>query len=320
MNPEFQHITDDLLVKCLLGEATPAEQEQVDRWRKASAANEAYYQGFHTLLEQSRNLPRKSDADTEPAWQRLQHRIRKTEKKKRAFPWLRMAAMLVLLAGIGFISYRLITREKVEKLVVQAGNETITDTLPDRSVVSLNRHSLITYNSEFEKHHRSVYLVGEAYFEVQPDPARPFIVRVNDIEVKVTGTAFNIRSRAGTTEVIVSSGHVQVTKAQNTVSLKAKEKVTVKAGDTVLVKKPETESLFHYYHSGTFVCDNTPLWKLVAALNEAYDTRIVIGRKSLRNLPLSGTYPDDSLDEILEVISKTLDITITRTGETIVLK
>lgn len=318
MKPEFQHITDDLLVKCLLNEATPAEQGQVDQWRKASAANEAYYQGFQTLLEQSRNLPQKTEGDTEQAWRRLQQRIRKTEKRQRAFPWLRMAAMLVLLAGIGFISYRLISRDEVRKLVVQAGNEPITDTLPDRSVVSLNKHSLITYTS-FEKDNRTVYLVGEAYFEVQPDAARPFIVRVSEIEVKVTGTAFNIRSRAGTTEVIVSSGHVQVTKARKTVSLKAKEKVMVKAADTVLLKKPEKEELYHWYHSGTFPCDNTPLWKLVAALNEAYDTRIVIGRKSLRNEPLTGTYAG-SLDEILDAVSKTLDITITRAGETIVLK
>lgn len=318
MKPEFQHITDDLLVKCLLNEATPAEQGQVDQWRKASVANEAYYQGFQTLLEQSRNLPQKTEGDTEQAWRRLQQRIRKTEKRQRAFPWLRMAAMLVLLAGIGFISYRLISRDEVRKLVVQAGNEPITDTLPDRSVVSLNKHSLITYTS-FEKDNRTVYLVGEAYFEVQPDAARPFIVRVSEIEVKVTGTAFNIRSRAGTTEVIVSSGHVQVTKARKTVSLKAKEKVMVKAADTVLLKKPEKEELYHWYHSGTFPCDNTPLWKLVAALNEAYDTRIVIGRKSLRNEPLTGTYAG-SLDEILDAVSKTLDITITRAGETIVLK
>lgn len=319
MNPEFQHITDDLLVKCLLNEATAAEQDQVLQWRKATLANEAYYQGFHTLLEQSRNLPRKPDGDTELAWQRLRKRIRKTEKKKRAFPWLRMVAMLLILAGIGLISYQLITRDKVQKMLVQAGNEPVTDTLPDRSVVSLNKHSLITYTSEFDEDHRTVYLVGEAFFEVQPDTVRPFIVRVNDIEVKVTGTAFNIRSRAGTTEVIVSSGHVQVTKAQKTVSLAAKEKVTVKAADTALVKKPEKEQLYHWYHSGTFPCDNTPLWKLVTALNEAYDARIVIGRKSLSNQPLSGTY-QGSLDEILDVVSKTLDITITRTADAIVLK
>ena len=319
MNPQYYHITDDLLVKSLLGEATEAEEQQLQAWRQASAANEAYYEGFKTILEQSRVLVPATGQDESAAWQRLQQRIQK-EKRAVRIPWKRIAAIFILLAGIGFISYRLINKADIRQLVVQAGNQVVSDTLPDRSVVTLNKNSMITYASRFEKEQRTVYLVGEAFFNVQPDGKRPFVVQVAGIRVTVTGTSFNIRSRAGTTEVVVSTGHVAVTKNEKTVRLQPKEKLTIQSSDTTLVKKKEPEMLYQYYHSREFVCDNTPLWKLVQVLNEAYDTRIVIGRKSLRNEPLTVTFENESLDRVLEVISETLHISVTRTHDSIILK
>ncbi|HEX2533952.1 MAG TPA: DUF4974 domain-containing protein, partial [Chitinophagaceae bacterium] len=67
------------------------------------------------------------------------------------------------------------------------------------------------------------------------------------------------------------------------------------------------------------VCDRTPLWKLVAVLNEAYGSDIRISRPALRSLPLTATFQDESLEAILDVISQTFDIRVERDGSTIVL-
>jgi len=78
--------------------------------------------------------------------------------------------------------------------------------------------------------------------------------------------------------------------------------------------------LYNYYISRTFVCDNTPLWKLVEKLNEAYGANIRIGREELRKLPLNVTFADESLDVILTIIGQTLMIKITKGHNEIVLQ
>jgi ferric-dicitrate binding protein FerR (iron transport regulator) len=163
-------------------------------------------------------------------------------------------------------------------------------------------------------------LKGEAFFRVEPDKNKPFIITVNDVQIKVVGTSFNVRSENGLTEVIVATGIVQVQKGKTEVALRANEKVVVRRQDSVLTKEPETTQLYQYYESREFVCDNTPLWKLVAVLNKAYAANIVIGRPELRNLPLTTTFPNESLDRILQIISLTFDIEIEKTGSSIILK
>jgi transmembrane sensor len=66
--------------------------------------------------------------------------------------------------------------------------------LPDGSRVWLNAVSRIDYPVAFRGKERSVTLSGEAYFEVVPDKSRPFKVNVGGMDVKVTGTKFNIRA------------------------------------------------------------------------------------------------------------------------------
>ncbi len=59
--------------------------------------------------------------------------------------------------------------------------------LPDGSVVCLNSGSVLKYDPAFlRKKSREVYLIGEGYFEVQKNPEKPFIVHVDDINVKVS--------------------------------------------------------------------------------------------------------------------------------------
>jgi transmembrane sensor len=64
--------------------------------------------------------------------------------------------------------------------------------LPDGSRVWLNATSSIKFPVAFAGNSRTVELNGEAYFEVAKNPARPFVVNVKDVEVKVLGTHFNI--------------------------------------------------------------------------------------------------------------------------------
>ena len=161
---------------------------------------------------------------------------------------------------------------------------------------------------------------GEAFFAVTPDKTRPFIIYVNDVTVRVVGTSFNIKSVNGNTEVIVESGVVQVMKKNKKAELNPEEKIFVKKEDSTLLKEGQRGSLYNYYRTSEFECDNTPLWKLVEVLNEAYGANIIIERKELRDLPLTTTFHNESLDNILEVIRQTFNISVSKTPGHIILK
>jgi ferric-dicitrate binding protein FerR (iron transport regulator) len=128
--------------------------------------------------------------------------------------------------------------------------------------------------------------------------------------VTVVGTSFNIKSENGNTEVVVETGIVQVAKSGKTVELIAGERIIMAANDSNATKEAVTDKLYNYYRSREFVCDDTPLWKLVQVVNEAYDSKIIIGRKELNDMRLTTTFNNESLEKVLEIIHLTFDITV----------
>jgi ferric-dicitrate binding protein FerR (iron transport regulator) len=314
---------DDLLIKYLLGEATAAEKVEVEAWLAATIENQAYFIRFRTVWERSKALAATEDVDVNAAWKLFQKRIHAPAKYATPLFLLgrwRVAALVLLAVGISLITYVGLKDKPVPVLTAQTGNTVRKDTLSDGSMITLNKNSTLTYPERFTKDTRSVALKGEAFFRITPDKNKPFIITVNDVRIKVVGTSFNVRSENGLTEVIVATGIVQVQKGNKVVALRPNEKAVVRPQDSIITKEEETAQLYQYYESREFVCDNTPLWKLVAVLNKAYDTTIVIGRPELRNLPLTTTFPNESLDRILQIISLTFNIEVEKTGTSIILK
>ncbi len=327
MKANDYHINDELLVKYLLNEATSAEQQAVHQWINASTENQRYFHHFQLIWETSKQLVIPSTVSADDAWKRFQQRTAQASKRPAviqpmnpSFKWMRAAAVAILFIGVAALTYFLSSRSASKPVIVTAFANPVTDTLPDGSLVTLNKNSSMRYRGKFEGSSRNVELTGEAFFAVTPDKKKPFIIHVNDITVTVIGTSFNIKSIAGETEVLVETGIVRVTKNNKTIELRPKEKLVAKSGDTALLKEESTDRLHQYYRSRQFVCDNTPLWKLVEVLNEAYNSNIVIQRTELRTLPLTTTFHNESLDKILSIIAETFEITVEKTGDKILLK
>lgn len=321
-------MNDDLLVKYLLQEASAGERRQVEAWIAAGTANQRYFEHFKLIWDKSRELAVSSTVDEDQAWHRFQQRVIEGPSSQgivrslnRGLGKWRIAAMLVGTAVIIAMVYFLAGNGLKGTPVTLAATEiSQADTLPDGSVITLNKHSSITYAGRFNKDDRNVELQGEAFFHVTPNKNKPFIIHVNGITVKVVGTSFNIKTTGSKTEVIVESGIVQVSNSRQTIALTPKEKLSVAEPEATLTKEQVTDNLYQYYRSREFVCDHTPLWKLVQVLNEAYNANIIIENRDIRNLPLTATYHNESLDSILNLVSQTFDITVTRSNSEIILK
>jgi len=325
LSANFDHIIDDLLAKYLLGEATDEERMLVESWINSNDANKKQYDDLKLIWEESMNVAAVSAVDENVAWQRFKTRIHQPKapalvKRMNSVPWWRIAALFFIVIGAGYLGYKLLSEKPVHNLVVASHQTTVTDTLPDGSIITLNKNSEVDYPSRFKSNTRTIALKGEAFFNVTPDKKKPFIIQVNDINIRVVGTSFNVRSLNGVTEVIVETGVVQVIRNNKILELRPNEKTRITDRDSVLMKDKVQDKLYNYYRSKQFVCDNTPLWKFVDVLNEAYDVNIVIENPKLRSLPLTAPFDNESLDRILEVIHETFDIAIIKEKDRIILR
>lgn len=318
MAEHIHHMSDDLLVKHLTGEANEQEAAEVNQWLQQSEANSRYYEGFIQIWEQSLQLAGNVNIDENAAWQKFKQRaeaLTQTTAPVRKMPAyktvLRIAVAVILIVASGIIGYMVtgvFTANPVTQLAVQTTGNVLSDTLTDGSVVTMNKHSEIKYPSAFKGNTREVKLTGEAFFTIAPDKKKPFIIHVNDITITVVGTSFNVRTVNGKTEVIVETGIVKVSNSKEIVQLRPKEKVLADSA-VIYTKDTAADRLYNYYRSKEFVCNNTPLKRLVEILNEAYGSHISIENKALENLPITTVFKEEPLDHIVAVIAETLSIT-----------
>lgn len=324
--------TDDVLVKYLLGETTDKEQAEIEQWIAASDDNRIYYSHFKLIWDESKNLAAQSNVNEDDAWDRFMLKVQTEDKQNvqpetppqsaRTIPlqrtnWLRAAAILVLLAGCGWLYYFI---GPGSTITTQAGNIAMSATLPDGSVVTLNRNSSLTYPAHFRGNTRHVTLKGEGFFNVTPNKAKPFIIDAYNSSIKVVGTSFNVKSSDEKTEVIVETGIVEVAKQQYAIRVTPHQKAIVLKSAAQPIMENNTDELYNYYRTKEFVCKRTPLYKLTDVLNEAYDANIQIANPRLREIPIDATFHDEPLDNILEVIKVTYGITIEKSGNDIIIK
>lgn len=323
---------DDLLVKHLTGEATEAEMLQVKQWLANDEANKHYFEHFKLIWEESVQLANTTQLDEQAAWERFQNRAQTgsfptTTVKVRILTMnsalMRAAVIAGLIIGIAVVTYFLFNNNPgtvVSMATIQATNAVKSDSLPDGSIVTLNKHSQVSFPERFANDKRILQLNGEAFFKVKSNKEKPFEVHTNNVTITVVGTSFNVRSRGDTTEIIVETGVVKVATENKTVLLKAGQKAFAGINMNILQKQENTDQLYNYYRIKKFICEETPLWKLVEKLNEAYDVHIVFGNKALRSQPLTTTFDNEPLDNILNIISSTFNISVIKEKGQIILR
>ena len=321
-----QNNIDELLVKYLLGEADAQEHLTLNKWREALPENEQYYQHFELIWQESKAINAPGNIDENEAWSRLKQRIDQSaqpqlnEPKRINLNWkglMRIAAVLVLMLGGGYFIYN---QQNNKMLVVESELAVRIETLPDGSVVTLNKNASISYPKKFSGNTRSVVLNGEAFFNITPNKEKPFIIEANGVDIKVVGTSFNVKSGIAKTEVIVETGIVEVSKNNNVVRLSPKEKAVVSASSEKPTKGNAHDMLYNYYRSNEFECINIPLWRVVEVLNEAYASQIVIANPDIKDLRFRTNLINQNLDDNLAIIAETLDISIEKRGNEILLK
>nr|WP_199079986.1 FecR domain-containing protein [Pedobacter sp. ASV19] len=315
---------DELLVKFLLNETTTVENTEVQQWIDQDPANRSYFEHFSRIWETSKKLERTSVVDEEAAWLKFKVKtsaekppVKVLPLKRKTYGWLKIAAVFLLAAG-AWGAWTLFGQGSYVR--VEAGQQVLVKTLPDGSVLTMNKRSVLSFASNF-KENRSIHLQqGDVFFSVTPNKKKPFIIEVNKVSVKVVGTSFNVKHSGKQTEVIVETGIVKVSYKNEQVELHPGEKVRISEENGALTKQQNTDQLYNYYRSRLFILQNTPLSSVATTLNDAYQANVVIEDPKVQQLILSTTLKlDNSLDYNLGIICKSLNLKTTNSQGKILL-
>lgn len=328
MTEGFEHI-DDLIAKALAGEADAAEMETLRAWRKSHAANEAYYNDSEKLFRAVDDARGGLEVNEDAAWQKLQHNMDKGAAGNRIIPFYRQANVLRAAAGIALlvalvaVSRWFLGREELPPLVLSSASRPKTEKLPDGSKVVMNKNTELTYSIN-PRGERMVALKGEAYFDVQHDAKKPFIIEAGEVMIRDIGTAFNVKAFPGTglVEVVVEKGEVQFYSGNNIgVNLKKGEKATYDRSNRHFTKMlPTPTENPGAYRSMRFEFRDTPLRDVIAQLNASCPMMVQLQDKDLGDLRLSVLFRHEEPEAMIEVIAETFDLQVERNDSLFILK
>jgi transmembrane sensor len=198
--------------------------------------------------------------------------------------------------------------------------------LKDGSLMKLNTNTMATI--KFSRNQRLVELSdGEAFFDVVRDETRPFLVRALDGEVRVLGTAFNMRNRCGKVMVEVARGRVMVRKLgtrENNINAQA----ILSADQWVSYRKwggPGKVQTGHLkcalaWQEKKLVFHSEPLADVLKQIEDYYPVRIKLAHSGPARELMTGTFDNSSLEEILGSIQIAFNLKAIREDGVIVLQ
>lgn len=312
---------EEQLVKYFSGNLSRDEARKIEEWRSESDKNASEFLEYHMAWKFSHE----QDVNKSAALSAVMGRIDAIEGVNKELQpegfkaYLKYAAIAVL--GIGLIFFG---KDKIfdadNMVAVEASENLEIITLPDGSVVTLSQNSVLTYDEVFDSETRNVSLQGKAFFDIRRDETKPFIVNTDNSKIEVLGTSFLVNTLAmnSSTEVIVKTGKVAVSKkkskAENTVQLVAGE-VGRLVEDAVGFEKSSIED-YNYLAWKTKLVefDDRDLQSVLGTLEDVYGVKISVSNDKIHNCKVSAKFDNQPVESVLEILSRTFNLELTKSG------
>jgi transmembrane sensor len=331
MKNEIEHnIPLDLIGRFLSGEASEKENDALNSWISESPANEKVFDEYRKVWEKTGILEGKPVFDLNYEWDYFQSHLTPPVNENEFWNFLagpkffgsfyRMAAVITIGLILGYSIYYLSSNSSTQTFYSQNGREKIE--LPDGSVVTLNKGAEITYPKSFASKTRLVNFTGEAFFLIQKDSVRPFIIRSNNLSIRVLGTSFNVKAIPGSPEieVIVKTGKVAIYEGSDKINDK-----NIMAGERAVYNKElrkisieeNKNRNFLAWETGQIIFEESSLVEIINVLSSVYHKEFIIKSDNLKNCRVTVSFENQELYAVLKVLEATLDIHFTIKGEII---
>jgi transmembrane sensor len=320
----------DLITSYFAGEATPDDLTFLAGWLKADPKHREFFESHRKIWANLEKVKIESQVDLDKEWNDVKQ---KTDLSSPAERWnklkpegqeenrfftrstVRLAALFLLFLIPMFLLYMYMGRPETKILTAESG--LIEGTLPDGTSFTLNKGGVIEYPEVFKSLKREVKLTGEAWFEVEHDNSKPFIISSGNVRVEVMGTSFYVNTRKpdGNMEVILATGKVALyydDQATEMVILAPGEKADINVKGHDIIRETNDDPNFLSWKTHRLIFDNDPLVEVVGMLNRVYHARIRITDPVLANCRLTATFDNQTLESVLNVVAATLDLKISR--------
>lgn len=312
----METLNDDILHRYLSGNTSPEEDRQVETWRSQSAENEKTLEQLYFILQASDRLKVMQSVSPDRALLKFKKQVRLKRHAlhfRQGLRWLqRIAAILFI--PVFLLSVYLCMRQKqeAEQYIEVKTNPGMVSSfqLPDGSKVWMNAGSYLRYPVEFASGKREIVLEGQGYFEVTHNPAKPFVVKVNQgYSVEVLGTEFNITAyrNEDLIETTLVEGSVKLnlgSSADQMVSqiLKPKEKAVYKKKDQVLSISSINPNYETAWKDGKIIFKNHPMEEVLKILSRHYNVRFEIKDPKVTESEITAKFSNEQLPQVLEYL------------------
>lgn len=296
----------EVLQRFFEGNTSQDEEDQLKKWIETSENN------YRTFLQERKMY----DALLLAAPNSLNKQIR----NKRISPWVVSTAaaisLLLIISGLYLFNLKNST-ERYNTILVPPGQR-INIILADNSNVWLNANTKFKYPTTFSKKNRTVFLDGEAYFDVSKNPQKPFIVKTTQGNIRVTGTSFNVDaySNFDTMETSLFEGGVEIYKNDSKlVLLKPNEKAILTNNKVAISKIKEIDE--YLWKDGLIAFNNKCLEEILLSLEKYFGVKIQIDSAKLPQNTYNGKFrQSDGVDYALRVLQRNIRFSYEKNEET----
>ena len=195
--------------------------------------------------------------------------------------------------------------------------------LPDGSEVLLNSNSSVSWNAAFNENDRQIILTGSAFFKVAKNPQKPFVVHSGTLSTTALGTAFYIEQLPSANNIQVSllEGKINVEQAGNDHRniVYPGEEISYNISSRLLQKQKFDRTALQNWLNGDLSFTNTKLKDILTEISFWYNINIQLQNTSLADKPVTGSYKEAPLDDVLKVMSFSLGFTYTTNGSTVII-
>lgn len=311
---------DARIGRYLSGEMTGNEREVFEQELSADENLKSVFQATNRIWD---HQPAQSvlDWDVSNGWNRFSETIQQSQPPRlitrRMLVWS-VAAAAILMIG----SYTLFFSNGVPVTYTydQAGNEPVI--LKDGTKIYLNKGAeLVAF--PFRGKARHVELKGEAFFEVTPDPKRPFTITTAQTITEVVGTSFNIRETPEQTHIFVNSGKIIFSSQEDStvaVALTEGEAAVFKDETMEIIANPSPNVNAWRTHQLRFV--KMPLSTVVADVSAYFDQTITIENEKSKSCPINIPLPfvKEEISSILKTVAASINAELIIEGDNYIIR
>ncbi|MDR0575902.1 MAG: DUF4974 domain-containing protein [Tannerella sp.] len=311
----MQEKYSNLIIRYLQGALSREETDVFFLWVYADNANKELFFEMKAVYDASISAGRAFNI--EKSWQQLRKKRKQNNPiyrfRKKIISYAAVAAVAICLTSVTFMV--MMERKDVIPTRYIGGDDLESDVvvLPDETRVSLGSRTTFYYDPDFGKSQRSVFMKGEAYFEVAHQQDKPFIVHINGIKIEALGTSFNVMAYPEdslfTTTLL--EGSIRLTNENH-------QKPVILSPDQQYVYNRNTRKAHVYdvdaknyiaWTAGYYYFSEQSLKSILHRLSYVYGLTFDVRSEKLNNTLFTGTfYRGQSAKDLMEIINLSVPI------------